>query len=63
MKTFSELMEQIHGAVDRTEVALAKTQANAAAERIRKRRQYQNILHTTMHLRDTARQERQGMIG
>lgn len=63
MKTFSELMEQIHGAVDRTEVALAKTQANAAAERLRRRRQYQHGLHTTMHLRDTAAQEKQGMKG
>lgn len=57
MKTFAQLMEQIHGAVDRTQVALAQTRANVAAERLRRRRQYQQGLHTTMHLNQTAEKE------
>ena len=57
MKTFSELMEQIHGAVDRTKVAIAQAKEKNAFERLRRRRQYQQGLHTTMHLNQTAEKE------
>ena len=57
MKTFAQLMEQIHGPVDRTKVEIAKDQAKNTAERLRKRRQYQHGLHTTMHLNQTSEKE------
>lgn len=56
MKTFAQFMEQVE-VVDQTKVALSKTRANIAAERLRKRRQYQQVLHTTMHLNQTAEKE------
>ena len=50
-------MEQIHGAVDRTKVAIAQAKEKNAFERLRRRRQYQQGLHTTMHLNQTAEKE------
>ena len=56
MKTFAEFMEQVE-VVDQTKVALAKVRGAAATGRLRKRRQYQQVLHTTMHLNQTAEKE------
>ena len=57
MKTFSQLMEQIHGSVDRTKVAVAKVKGTVAAARLRNRLINQQRLHTTMHLNQTAEKE------
>ncbi len=56
MKTFAQFMEQVE-VVDQTKLAVAKVRGAAAAERLRKRRQYQQVLHTTMHLNQTAEKE------
>ena len=57
MKTFSQLMEQIHGSVDRTKVAVAKVKGTIATARLRNRLINQQRLHTTMHLNQTAEKE------
>lgn len=62
MKTFSQFMEQI-STPQSSAVDLAKVKSNALVTRQHNR--YANLqrLHTTMHLRQTAEQEKKGMKG
>ena len=61
MKTFFQFMEQI--SLQQSKIKSAKIKSNALATRQHNR--YANLqrLHTTMHLRQTAEQEKQGMKG
>jgi hypothetical protein len=61
MKTFFQFMEQI--SVQQAKVNAAKIKANALSTRQHNR--YANLqrLHTTMHLAQTAEQEKKGMKG
>jgi hypothetical protein len=56
MKTFAEFMEQVE-VMNRAKLKLAKVKGNISAERVRRRRLYQQGLHTTMHLNQTAEKE------
>lgn len=56
MKTFAEFMEQVE-VMNRAKLKLAKVKGSMSAERVRKRRLYQQSLHTTMHLNQTAEKE------
>jgi len=62
MKTFHQFMEQLP-TPHQAKIDAAKTKANALSTRQHNR--YANLqrLHTTMHLRQTAEQEKKSMKG
>ena len=60
MKTFQQFMEQVLKP-NQSKLAVAKIRASASTTRQHNRLADKHRLHTTMHLRQTAEQEKQGM--